>query len=191
MFLSGRGYSVIDDPEAYLLLTQNTLLFAPYLPWQVTHTFLYVSYPALFIGNNICAHDTFNLQPERQVVLRQPVVKDFYISRNWDSLDGRSTKESLDGPKHAQWLHDIVIYWPYEGNGQKTHEASQIELDRSNIALRKLFEQQCSDLQHAPGLMGNISFRIGPGEWRNEGYVFDSNLRERTQKKQEQRTTDS
>ena len=191
VFLTGQGYSVIDDPEAYLLLTKSTLLFAPYLPWQVSHTFLYVSYPALLIGNIICAYDdAINLQPERQVVLGQPVIKDFYVSRSWDSLDGRSTKEALIGPKHLQWLHNMVIYWQCGGDSQEIHKASQIELDQSNTILREWFEQQQPDLQRALGSMENISFRIGPGEWRVEGYVFDSNFRERIQEAQEQRTTD-
>jgi hypothetical protein len=53
VFLKSMGCAVVDDPEAFLHVNQNSFVYAIHCPffilWKVKET----SYPALLIGNNL------------------------------------------------------------------------------------------------------------------------------------------
>ena len=51
-FLESLGYTVLDDPKAFDLMSPSTFLFAPYCPEDVNYRALDSSFPALYIGND-------------------------------------------------------------------------------------------------------------------------------------------
>ncbi|KAL9133775.1 MAG: hypothetical protein Q9175_005047 [Cornicularia normoerica] len=51
-FLDSLGYTVLDDPDAFDMMSPSTFLFAPYCPDIVTYKALKSSFPALYIGND-------------------------------------------------------------------------------------------------------------------------------------------
>ena len=51
-FLESLGYILLDDPEAFDLMSPSTFLFAPYCPEDVNYRALDFSFPALYIGND-------------------------------------------------------------------------------------------------------------------------------------------
>ena len=52
-FLKGRGYTIIDHPEAYNRMTTGTFLYAPGTHDDVVYHAFRVAMPALFGGNNL------------------------------------------------------------------------------------------------------------------------------------------
>lgn len=51
-FLESLGYTVLDDPDAFDVMSASTFLFAPYCPYDVTARALRSALPALFVGND-------------------------------------------------------------------------------------------------------------------------------------------
>ena len=51
-FLESLGYTVLDDPEAFDMMSASTFLFAPYCPDYVMCMALEPSSPALYVGND-------------------------------------------------------------------------------------------------------------------------------------------
>lgn len=50
-FLESLGYTVLDDPDAFGMMSSSTFLFAPYCPDSVNCWALESSFPALYVGN--------------------------------------------------------------------------------------------------------------------------------------------
>lgn len=51
-FLESLGYTVLDDPETFDMMSASTFLFAPHCPDHVICRALKHSLPALYVGND-------------------------------------------------------------------------------------------------------------------------------------------
>ncbi|MCJ1241569.1 hypothetical protein MMC14_009575 [Varicellaria rhodocarpa] len=51
-FLSSKGFTVLQDPDAYNKMTSGTFLYAPSSPWWDTFNAFMIAYPTLYMGQS-------------------------------------------------------------------------------------------------------------------------------------------
>jgi hypothetical protein len=51
--LQTQGFTILETPDAFTMMTRDTFLFDPHLEWKHTVRALDVAYPSLRIGNLI------------------------------------------------------------------------------------------------------------------------------------------
>ena len=51
-FLTSKGFTVLQDPDAYNKMTSGTFLYAPSSPWWDTFNAFMIAYPALYMGQS-------------------------------------------------------------------------------------------------------------------------------------------
>ena len=108
-FLDSLGYTVLDDPDAFDMMSPSTFLFAPYCPDIVTYKALKSPFPALYIGNDprsviisiMCRRSGL----ERMRARRQ--VDTFFRFANC-TKQGESMMPVFDG---EVWVADAQVRW--------------------------------------------------------------------------------
>lgn len=107
-FLESLGYTVLDDPEAFDMMSPSTFLFAPYCPEDVNYRALESSFPALYIGNDprLVTWSILNRQSGLKRMRGRRIYTFFHFGVS--TKEGEAMMPVLD---EEDWVANAQIRW--------------------------------------------------------------------------------
>ena len=109
-FLQSLGHTVLEDPAAFKKMSTSTLLFAPFLGFDVTVSALAVAFPALYVGNSPAAYLGF-LEAHRN----NPKDSDEEHQRIIGVLEQFENavlhKKALPSFEQHVWAKNTTVHW--------------------------------------------------------------------------------
>ncbi|MCJ1234613.1 hypothetical protein MMC14_002574 [Varicellaria rhodocarpa] len=130
--LVSKGFTIIQDPEAYSLMTQSTFLYAPCNEWNTIFSIIRSTHPALYIGNELTSqqnHCRFNTHSDR--IKNSEEGSERGQQNLWDKnevitafLEGRSLEVITEFETNISAMNSVIYWCPDTNEVQDTGQPS-------------------------------------------------------------------